>query len=154
MIRIMHHMISYPGCNRFFLKVKTSLLLFFCLQWGLFKWPETNKNNINDINICLHFLKLWAAFSYVTCTNQILVQHNQNVKQKQKRRTYQCPFAIHFSETISFGNTSNLKFAFDKNLKKKKLNFYNEEASWGLIFGAFTISNYCYWQELSFQHGF
>lgn len=28
--------------------------------------------------------------------------------------------AIHFSETISFGNTSNLKFAFDKNLKKKK----------------------------------
>lgn len=93
------------------------------MQGGPFKWPETNKNSINDINICLHFLKLWAAFSYVhvTCANQILVQHNQNEKQKQKRRTYQCPFAIHFSETISFGNTSNLKFAFDKNLKKKNI---------------------------------
>lgn len=91
------------------------------MQGGPFKWPETNKNSINDINICLHFLKLWAAFSYVTCANQILVQHNQNVKQKQKRRTYQCSFAIQFSETKSFGNTSNLKFAFDKNLTKKTI---------------------------------
>lgn len=32
-------------------------------------------------------------------------------------------FVIYFSEIILFGNISNLKFVFDKNLKKKNIKF-------------------------------